>query len=690
MIETMIRIPLKGSEIRPLIMVIEDLHWMDKSSEDVLKYLLESISGARIFLIFTYRPEFVHTWGGKSYHNQLNLNRLSNRESLAMVNYLLGTEDIESELEDLILEKTEGVPFFIEELIKSLKEVKIIEKRDGGYCLAKNSKDVAIPGTIQDVIMARVDSLPDEAKAVLQAGSVIEREFSYDLIKTVTSIQEQELLSHLSALKDTELIYERGIFPKSAFIFRHALTREVVYDSILKRRKKELHERIGEAIEKIFEDNLNEHYGILSEHFSVSENYAKGAKYCRLAARAAEQKASFIDATIYGEKGIDCLEKLPKTEEAEKQIIDARTTLGLYYLQRADYIESKNVVDPVVNAALRLGYKRRISNIYSIIGANSIYVDENFTKASKYLEDALKIAEELKDNLSLVMAVLYLGVDAALRCEFEKALYYYEKTLKINEAANSLWGIILAKGLTSFFVHNCQGRIDLGYQNSIEALHIQEKNDDISIKFLSNCTHGTSCYYRGLLDEAEEFLLKGSDFSETLGIWDSWAKWYLGETYFDMGKYQQSHDYYNKASLAMEHSGLFPSMNNFYKVGSVRAKVMNNEKDIDLESLYGYMEANKIKWYEGWMPRYLGEILLNIDDQHTVEAEDWLKKAIEADKKNGMRWHLGRDYAIHAELFIRKGDPSKARENLNKAIEILRECGADGWVQKYEKELAAI
>ncbi|MEJ2099888.1 MAG: adenylate/guanylate cyclase domain-containing protein, partial [Desulfobacterales bacterium] len=136
-IEALKRIVLKGSGIRPLVMAIEDLHWADKSSEEVLKFLLESIPGTAVFLIFTYRPEFVHTWGGKSYHSQVNLNRLSNRESLAMLSHLLGAEDIDESIEELVLEKTEGVPFFIEEFIKSLKDLKVIEKKDSKYRLAK-------------------------------------------------------------------------------------------------------------------------------------------------------------------------------------------------------------------------------------------------------------------------------------------------------------------------------------------------------------------------------------------------------------------------------------------------------------------------------------------------------------------------------------------------------------------------
>lgn len=163
------RIILKGSEGRPLVFAFEDLHWMDKSSEDAARYLMESIPGARVLMIFTYRPEFVHTWGGKSFHSQVTLNRLANHESLAMMADLLGSDNIAPDLQDLILEKTEGVPFFIEEFVRSLRDMGIIELTNYTYHLPKDVDRVAIPSTIQDVIMARVDSLPDAAKEVLQA-----------------------------------------------------------------------------------------------------------------------------------------------------------------------------------------------------------------------------------------------------------------------------------------------------------------------------------------------------------------------------------------------------------------------------------------------------------------------------------------------------------------------------------------
>ena len=289
LIEIMKQIILKGSEIRPLVMAIEDLHWVDKSTEDALKYFLESIPGVKILLIFTYRPEFVHTWGRKSYHNQLTLNRLSNRESLAMAGSLLGNAQVDREIEELILSRTEGIPFFIEEHIKALKDLKIIERQNGAYKLTKGIKTITIPSTIQDVIMARVDALPEGAKEIIRTGSVIEREFSHELLKKVTDLSEQELLSNLSILKDSELLYERGIYPDSTYIFKHALTREVVYDSILTKKKKQIHEKIAATIEDIHKEDICYHYGVLAGHCLAAENYEKGAEYARLEAKRSKR-----------------------------------------------------------------------------------------------------------------------------------------------------------------------------------------------------------------------------------------------------------------------------------------------------------------------------------------------------------------------------------------------------------------
>jgi len=691
-IEALKQIALKGSEIRPLVMATEDLHWIDKSSEDALKYFLESIPGARVLLIFTYRPEFVHTWGGRSYHNQITLNRLSNRESLFMVAHLLGTQEIDKDLEKLILEKTEGVPFFIEELLKSLKDLKIIERKDSKYQLAKDVKAMAIPSTIQEMIMARVDSLPDATRTVLQTGSVIEREFPYDLIKWVTGLPEQPLLTHLSALKDSELLYERGIYPQTSYIFRHALSREVVYDSILGKKKKELHGEIGKGIEELYKDSLAEHYGVLAEHFFVSENFAKSAEYLRMAGRKAEKAASFQDAIAHSKKRIACLEKLPMTDEGQRKIIEARTALAFYLGQLNYYFEAREAIDPIIDLAIKQDYKKRLCQIRTIQGVYHYMVEENFPAAFQAFEEALKISDELKDILTSSYANHWFGMALGLNCEFERATRYMQRAVDISIAGNTLWGIAVTKGNLAYFCYFYPGRINIGFQTTAEALRAAEESGDIMSKGYVYSSHGIFCYARGLLEEAERHLLKGIEFCEKINEkgWRAISHLFLGETYFAMGNFPSAKDRYEKGCGFLEHTRLMPSFVGLVRAAEARSRVMNNEKDVDLESLYTQSRNNKIKTGEGWFSKYIGEILLKIDDQHLPEAEHWIQKAIEADQRNGMRFFLGKDYVLYAELFKQKGDHLKARENLGKAIEILKECGADGWVEKYGKELATI
>jgi len=289
------------------------------------------------------------------------------------------------------------------------------------------------------------------------------------------------------------------------------------------------------------------------------------------------------------------------------------------------------------------------------------------------------------------MANYWMGLGLTQICEFEKALFHLGKALEINVRANSLYGISILKSMISFWIYRLQGKIDLAYQTSDEALRIAEESGDIYSKAFAHWVHGSSYYHKGFIEEAERHFLKAHDLSERINLFSVYimVNTLLGDIYFEIGEYQKAKDHYYKGISSSEHRRTPPPFDH-HRTALARAKVMNNEMDIDLESLYHYENENKGKWLDGPLKRDIGEILLNIDNQHMDEAEDWIKKAIEADKRNGMMWHLGRDYALYADLFKRKGNQLKAKEHLNKAIEILKECGADGWVEKYEKDLAAI
>jgi len=399
---------LKGSRIRPVITAYEDLHWADKSSEEVLKLILESIPGSRVLLIFTYRPEFVHTWGGRSYHNQVNLNRLSNRECLTMVTNLLRTEKIDWELENLILEKTEGVPFYVEEMVKSLTDLNIIERTHDACHLAKGFKDVTIPSTIQGVIMARVDSLPESAKMVLQTGSVIEREFTYELIHNITDQTEKELLSCLAVLKDSELIYERGIYPESTYIFKHALTRDVVYNSILTNKRKSLHEKIGKAIVALYSDRVDQKPELLAHHYSHSENWEEAVRFGRLAAEKAYRYSQFQEAVTLYEMVTEWISKLPESKTQKENLVDIQLEICWSNIGLGQFGKVEKVAKEAESIAKSLGDQTRLGIAYLGLGTAYVYRG-NFEKTEYYALQAIKYLEGTTEERSLAIANLVLG-----------------------------------------------------------------------------------------------------------------------------------------------------------------------------------------------------------------------------------------------------------------------------------------
>ncbi|MEJ2650128.1 MAG: hypothetical protein P8016_17170, partial [Sedimentisphaerales bacterium] len=489
-----------------------------------------------------------------------------------------------------------------------------------------------------------------------------------------------------------ELLFERGIFPQSSYIFKHALTQEVVYESILTLRKKKLHREIANAIEDLNKESIGEHYGMLAQHFIEGENYEKGAEYCKLAAKKAGKDASFKEAIAYCEKGISSLEELPVIAETQKKLIDARATLGMYYNQINDFVRSKEAVDPIIELAFELDYKRRIAQIYTIEGSYSWAIEEDLPASIKQLKEAIKFAIETNDFISLLMANHWMGHVLADDCDFERALYHLEKALNITEQANVLWAISAHKSCIARTVYCFKGDFNLGYQGSQEGLRLAEESGDIYSKGEAHLSVGLSNFGKGFLDEAEKHLLKAINFCESL----NWAPLMclalrcLAETYFCNEEYQKCKNQSAKAIRILENISLQLSWINLHKISLTRAMVMNNEKNIQLGLLSDYVEKNRLKLYDGQMRRYVGEILLNIDNQHILDAESWITKAIEADERNGVMFELAMDYALYAELFKRKEDRSKAKENLTKAIKIFKECGADGWVEKYEKELSAL
>ncbi len=305
---------IRISQERPLVLAVEDLHWIDNTSEEFLNYLIGSLASAPILLVLLYRPEYTHQWGSKTYYHKIGLNQLTVKSSAELVQAILEEGEVSPEIRELILNKTSGNPLYMEELTHNLLENGSIQKKAHQFVLSVKASDIQVPDTIQGIIAARMDRLEDNLKRTMQVASVIGRDFAFRILQTITGLRE-ELKAHLLNLQGLEFIYEKSLFPELEYIFKHALTQEVAYNSLLLKRRKEIHKKIGEAIEQIYAERLEEFYEMLAYHFVQGEVWDKAVIYLRQAGGRAMKKSAYVEAIAHLRKGLEVLPRLPETAE---------------------------------------------------------------------------------------------------------------------------------------------------------------------------------------------------------------------------------------------------------------------------------------------------------------------------------------------------------------------------------------
>ena len=316
------RILIRESLNQPLMIVFEDLHWIDEQTQDMLNLLAESITSAKILLLVNYRPEYSHQWNSQTNYTQLRLDPLGVESADEMLAALIGDGKDLVALKRLITERTEGNPFFVEEIVRSLFEDGVLE-RDGTVKLAKSLSAVKVPTTVQAVLAARIDRLPAHEKELLQTLAVLGREYPLSLIRAVVAQSDDELRRLLNDLQLGEFIYEQPAVGDTAYSFKHALTQEVAYNALLLERRKVLHERAGIALESILADQLEDHLDELAHHYGRSDNLEKAVEYLR-----ADGAAGIATLSAYAEAidrltaAIDLLQKLPDgPERVQRELV---------------------------------------------------------------------------------------------------------------------------------------------------------------------------------------------------------------------------------------------------------------------------------------------------------------------------------------------------------------------------------
>jgi tetratricopeptide (TPR) repeat protein len=301
------------SQNKPLVLAIEDLHWIDRTSEEFLTYLIRWLANAKILLILLYRPEYTHTWGSKSYYSKIGVDQLSTKPSAELVQSILEGAEVVPELRELILSRTGGNPLFVEEFTHSLLENGSIQRKDYQYVLNRKVSEIQVPDTIQGIIAARMDRLEDNLKRTMQVASVIGRDFAFRILQTITGMRE-ELKSNLLNLQGLEFIYEKRLFPELEYIFKHALTQEVAYSSLLLQRRNEIHEKIGRAIEELYPERLEEFYEMLAYHATAAGQKERALGYLIRASERAGRAAAHREEAALLTRALTIAEESGKTD----------------------------------------------------------------------------------------------------------------------------------------------------------------------------------------------------------------------------------------------------------------------------------------------------------------------------------------------------------------------------------------
>jgi predicted ATPase len=422
-IEALVQMSVNGSQQRPLVLEIEDLHWIDATSEEWLAVLVERVAGVPILVLTTYRHGYRPPWLDKSYTTQLSLQRLTPPDSARVVQAALHDEQVPEALAQEILARADGNPFFLEELTR------IVVERDD------RRRPLTVPDTIHAVLSARIDRLPATEKRLLQAAAVIGTGVPLAILQTIIELPEEALHLGLTRLQAAEFLYERGLFPDLAYSFKHALTHEVVYASLAGERRRLLHERTAQAIEALFHDRLSEHYGELAHHYSRSGNTEQAVDYLQRAGQQAVARSAHVEAMAYLSRGLQLLETMPETPTHRQQELVLQTTLGpaLMAIKGFAAPEVEHTYARAWELCRQVGETPELFPV--LLGLRRWYfVRAEMEKARQLGAQLLALAEATHDSARLLEAHRAVGTTLFFLGEFAPALTHLELGITLYEA----------------------------------------------------------------------------------------------------------------------------------------------------------------------------------------------------------------------------------------------------------------
>jgi predicted ATPase/class 3 adenylate cyclase len=676
---------LKEGEQHPVLLVVEDLHWVDPSTLEFLSLLIDQVPTAHVLVLLTFRPDFRPPWAMLSHLTQLTLSRLGRKQVEQIVEKVASGKALPPEVVQQVVSKTDGVPLFVEELTKMVLESGWLREADGHYELIGSLPPLAIPATLQDSLVARLDRLAT-VKEVAQMGATLGREFSYELCQAVSPVDETRLQQALAKLVEAEVLYQRGQPPHARYVFKHALIQDAAYQSLLKNTRQQFHHRIAQTLVARFPETVEAEPELVAHHYTEAGLIEQAIPYWQQAGQRAFERSAYIEAIAHFTQGLKHLRSLPETTERLQQELSLQTTLGPVFMAAKGYAapEVGAVYDRARELCQQLG---EIPQLFPVLFGLWVFytVRAEHEMARELAEQLFPLAQSLQDSALLLEAhhalgqtLFFLGEVAPARAHIEQGIALYDPHQ--HHALTFLYGSgdpgVFCRGFAAYTLW-LLGYPDQALKRSHEALALaQELSHPHSL--VSTLNHGAMLHHfrREVqpIHERVERLMglsqeQGFPFWLAMGlIWQGWVLAEHGRG--EEGILQMRQGLAAVRATGARQGGAYA----LTMLAEAYGKVGRAGKGLALlvEAL-SLLERTGERFWEAELYRLKGELTLQQlqvsgsalqVDTLRAEAEEWFWKAIEiARRQKGKSLEL-RAVASLSRLWQQQGRKEDARQML--------------------------
>jgi class 3 adenylate cyclase/tetratricopeptide (TPR) repeat protein len=699
------RLLLRESQVQPLVVVCEDLHWIDSATQAVLDGLVESLPGARLLLLVTYRPEYQHGWSSKTYYTQQRVDPLAWTTATELLQALLGGDASLDGLKRLLIERTEGNPLFLEESARTLVETNTLAGESGAYRLAEPIHATQIPASVHAVLAARIDRLPLEAKHLLQAAAVIGHDVPLALLRAVAGQTEPDLRRSLAQLQAAEFLYETSLFPDLEYTFKHALTHEVTYGTLLQLRRRELHARIVEAIERLYADRLANHVERLAHHALRGEVWEKAVTYLREAGRRAATRSAYRESLTSFEEALRALGHLPESREVTTLAIDIRLDSRVALVPLGQYDRILDSMREAETLARELGDRRRLGLVLADMGARLRNVGEH-RRAVEASQQAVDVASGLGDPDLQIEAKYRLAQAHFALGDLRQATSIFLETVQAlanrSVASEPLAGASVPhlEALPGFFeawphawlalVFSHLGQFGRALEHAEQAMQIAERTNHPHTLIESHGALGGVSLEQGDLDTAQRVFERGVVLLRACRVGDANLLSGLGHAYALSGRLAEAlplleESVRSEGSISAMGSGLAVRMSRL-----AEAHLRAGRADEALRYARTAVELSRKhqeRANEAMALRVLAEIAAIGDPRDPARAREQYADSLALAEELGLRPLVAHCHRGLGKLCQRIGAPHEAREHLTVALTMYREMDMRFWPQQAEAEM---